>query len=92
MTEGSKKFLEALGEVDSVSRSSFKYSLIVTLNQRLCELQAHVAAIKASCDEAKTQLALTNESSKILLERAGNLRDERYSLLPSFLTCRVDCT
>ena len=33
--------------------------------------------MKASCDEAETQLALTNESSKMLLERAGNLRDER---------------
>ena len=40
--------------------------------------------MKASCDEAETQLALTNESSKMLLERAGNLRDERYNPLPSF--------
>ena len=38
--------------------------------------------MRASCDEAETQLALTNESSKILLERAGNLRDERYALSP----------
>lgn len=36
--------------------------------------------MRASCNEAETQLALTNESSKILLERAGNLRDERYVL------------
>jgi hypothetical protein len=48
--------------------------------------------MKASCDEAETQLALTNESSKMLLERAGNLRDERYNTLSSFLTGRVDCT
>ena len=43
--------------------------------------------MRASCDEAETQLALTNESSKILLERAGNLREERYVLVlvpPSF--------
>lgn len=33
--------------------------------------------MRSSCDEAETQLALTNESSKLLLERAGNLRDER---------------
>ncbi|KAF8163792.1 oligomeric complex COG6-domain-containing protein [Crassisporium funariophilum] len=61
LAEGSRKFLEALGEVDA----------------KLCELQSHVGVMRKSCDEAETQLALTNESSKILLERAGNLRDER---------------
>ena len=65
-------------------------SLIITSNWRLCELQTHVVAMKASCEEAEIQLALTNESSKMLLERAGNLRDERYNPLPSFLTLRVD--
>uniref|UniRef100_A0A8H7Y3X8 Conserved oligomeric Golgi complex subunit 6 n=1 Tax=Psilocybe cubensis TaxID=181762 RepID=A0A8H7Y3X8_PSICU len=64
LAEGSKKFLEALGEVDA----------------KLQELQKHVAAMRASCDEAETQLALTNESSKTLLERAGNLRDERQEV------------
>ncbi|KAF9555820.1 oligomeric complex COG6 [Agrocybe pediades] len=64
VAEGSKKFLEALGEVD----------------EKLHDLQVHVAAMRASCDEAETQLALTNESSKILLERAGNLRDERQEV------------
>ncbi|PPQ84070.1 hypothetical protein CVT26_013151, partial [Gymnopilus dilepis] len=64
LAEGSKKFLDALGEVDA----------------RLCELQIHVAAMRASCDEAETQLALTNESSKLLLEQAGNLRDERQEV------------
>ena len=38
----------------------------------------NVAAMRSSCDEAETQLALTNESSKLLLERAGSLRDERF--------------
>lgn len=33
--------------------------------------------MRASCDAAETQLSITNESSKILLERAGNLRDAR---------------
>jgi cell division protein FtsL len=57
----------------------FKYTItwLLTLNQKLRELQTHVAAMKASCNEAETQLALTNESSKMLLERANNLRDER---------------
>ncbi|KIM47009.1 hypothetical protein M413DRAFT_63561 [Hebeloma cylindrosporum] len=64
LAEGSRKFLEALGEVDA----------------KLGELQQHVAAMRKSCDEAETQLALTNESSKILLERAGNLRDERQDV------------
>ena len=79
LAEGSRKFLEALGEVDSVRTCSSqeRYNPINTSNQKLCELQTHVAAMKVSCDEAETQLALTNESSKMLLERAGNLRDER---------------
>ena len=45
--------------------------------QKLRELQAHLAAMRTSCDVAETQLTMTNESSKILLERAGSLRDER---------------
>ena len=68
LTEGYRKFLEVLGEVDSI-----RYYLY---DQKLCELQTHVMAMRASCDEVETQLALTNESSKMLLERAGNLRDE----------------
>ncbi|KDR69275.1 hypothetical protein GALMADRAFT_256106 [Galerina marginata CBS 339.88] len=64
LAEGSKKFLEALGEVDL----------------KLLQLQTHVGAMRASCDEAETQLALTNESSKLLLERAGTLRDQRQEV------------
>ncbi|KAF9476408.1 oligomeric complex COG6 [Pholiota conissans] len=64
LAEGSRKFLQALGEVDT----------------KLGALQTHVAAMRTSCDEAETQLALTNESSKLLLERAGNLRDERQEV------------
>jgi hypothetical protein len=65
--------------IDSVRTCSSqeRYNPINTSNQKLCQLQTHVAAMKVSCDEAETQLALTNESSKMLLERAGNLRDER---------------
>jgi len=36
--------------------------------------------MRMACDDAETQLALTGESSKVLLERAGNLRDERYAV------------
>ncbi|KAF8176766.1 oligomeric complex COG6-domain-containing protein [Pholiota molesta] len=64
LAEGSRKFLQALGEVDA----------------KLRELQTHVTAMRNSCDEAETQLALTNESSKLLLERAGHLRDERQEV------------
>ena len=45
--------------------------------QKLSDLQKHVAAMQASCDEAEKQLSLSNEASKMLLERAGSLRDER---------------
>ena len=33
--------------------------------------------MRSRCDEAETQLRLTNEASKSLLERAGSLRRER---------------
>jgi len=78
VAEGSKKFLEALSEVDEVSLLfCLRNPCVSTDLQKLRDLQVHVAAMRASCDEAETQLTLTNESSKILLERAGNLRDER---------------
>ena len=75
--------------------NKFDYILTITtisFDQKLCELQTHVAAMKASCDEAETQLALTNESSKMLLERAGNLRDERLASCLTFLLDGVDWT
>ncbi|KAF7367249.1 Conserved oligomeric Golgi complex subunit 6 [Mycena sanguinolenta] len=64
LAQGSHQFLEALGEVD----------------QKLEELQRHVAAMHASCDEAETQLKLTNEASAMLLERAGSLSEERQEV------------
>ncbi|KAJ7139696.1 oligomeric Golgi complex subunit 6 [Mycena epipterygia] len=64
LAEGSHQFLKAFGEVD----------------QKLEELQQHVAAMHASCDEAETQLKLTNESSAMLLERAGSLSEERQEV------------
>ncbi|KAJ7814128.1 oligomeric complex COG6 [Mycena olivaceomarginata] len=64
LAEGSHQFLEAFGEVD----------------QKLEELQRHVAAMHASCDEAETQLRLTNEASTMLLERAGSLSEERQEV------------
>lgn len=48
-----------------------------TAGQKLDELQKHVDAMRVSCDEAERQLALTTDASKTLLERAGNLREER---------------
>jgi len=40
-------------------------------------LQTHVAATRSSCDGAEKRLQQTDESGKSLLERAGNLREER---------------
>ena len=37
-----------------------------------------MGAMRSMCDDAETQLQLTNEASKTLLERAGSLRRERY--------------
>ncbi|KAJ7293752.1 oligomeric Golgi complex subunit 6 [Mycena rebaudengoi] len=64
LAEGSRQFLKAFGEVD----------------QKLEELQRHVAVMHASCDEAETQLQLTNTSSAMLLERAGSLSEERQEV------------
>lgn len=36
-----------------------------------------MGTMRSHCDEAETQLRLTNEASKSLLERAGSLRRER---------------
>lgn len=51
--------------------------LCLICTQKLEELHQHIGAMRASCDEAEAQLQLTNEASKTLLERAGNLREER---------------
>ncbi|KAF7306576.1 E3 ubiquitin-protein ligase PEP5 [Mycena indigotica] len=64
LAEGSQQFLATFAEVD----------------QRLEELQYHVAAMHASCDEAENQLRLTSEASAMLLERAGSLSEERQEV------------
>ncbi|KAJ7593358.1 oligomeric complex COG6 [Mycena floridula] len=64
LAEGSRHFLNAFGEVD----------------QKLDDLSNHVAQMRADCDEAEKQLQLTSEASKTLLERAGNLREERQNV------------
>ncbi|KAK0483339.1 oligomeric complex COG6 [Armillaria novae-zelandiae] len=64
LAEGSRHFLAAFGEVD----------------QKLGELQKHVDAMHASLDDAEKQLQLTNEASSSLLEKAGNLRQERQEV------------
>ncbi|KAJ4481001.1 oligomeric complex COG6 [Lentinula aciculospora] len=75
LAEGSRHFLKVLSEVD----------------EKLIALQKHVTAMHVSCDEAEKQLQLSNEASKSLLERAGNLREERQevedqkSIVSSFL-------
>lgn len=37
----------------------------------------------AACEEAENQLKSTNDASKTVLERAGTLRDERYTVTPN---------
>ncbi|KII95365.1 hypothetical protein PLICRDRAFT_34211 [Plicaturopsis crispa FD-325 SS-3] len=64
LAEGSRQFLSAFGEVD----------------QKLDELQEHITTMRSRCDEAETQLRLTDEASKSLLERAGSLREERQEV------------
>ncbi|KAJ8522928.1 hypothetical protein ONZ45_g610 [Pleurotus djamor] len=61
LAEGSRDFLNALGEV----------------SKTLQTLQEHIDALHVGCDEAETQLAFTQESSKSILEHAGNLNIER---------------
>ncbi|KAJ2912469.1 hypothetical protein MD484_g7951, partial [Candolleomyces efflorescens] len=64
LAESSHHFVKALGEVDL----------------KLSALQAHIQAMHAACAEAEGQLQSTNEASKAVLERAGNLRDERQEV------------
>ncbi|EIW84653.1 oligomeric complex COG6 [Coniophora puteana RWD-64-598 SS2] len=64
LAKGSQHFLLAFGEVD----------------QKLADLENHVAAMRASCDDAEAQLQLTTTASKALLERAEKLRSERQEI------------
>ncbi|KAJ2923760.1 hypothetical protein H1R20_g13342, partial [Candolleomyces eurysporus] len=64
LAESSHHFVKALGEVDL----------------KLSELQVHIQAMHTACAEAEGQLQSTNEASKAVLERAGNLRDERQEV------------
>jgi hypothetical protein len=41
--------------------------------------------MKSDCDEAETQLSLTQQSGRTLLDRAGSLREERCVFSFSFL-------
>ena len=50
---------------------------VIHFDQKLDGLQQHISAMRISCDEAETQLRLTNEASTALLERAGSLQEER---------------
>jgi hypothetical protein len=56
-----------------------QFMLLSYNGQKLDELQQHIDAMRVSCDKAESQLALTTGSSKTLLERAGNLREERFA-------------
>ncbi|KAF8126016.1 oligomeric complex COG6 [Boletus edulis] len=64
LAEGSQQFLKAFGEVD----------------QKLDDLQNIVAEMRQHCDEAETQLKLTEEASRSLLEQAESLRYERQQV------------
>ena len=59
--------------------------------QKLNELQAHVGIMQSRCDDAETQLQLTNEASKALLERAGSLRRSRWASLSHFDVQWLSC-
>ncbi|KAF8889933.1 oligomeric Golgi complex subunit 6 [Infundibulicybe gibba] len=61
LAEGSNQFLAVLGDLDQI----------------LDTLQEHTGAMRKSCDDAEEQLRLTGDASKIVLERAGSLREER---------------
>lgn len=66
LTEGSRKFLEALGEVDSGSLFFYPLSLqSETLELQTQAVQNHMMAMIASCDKAEIQLNLTNKASEM---------------------------
>jgi conserved oligomeric Golgi complex subunit 6 len=91
LAKGSRQFLAAFGEVDQVCAAWLlcRVSTYVHYSQKLDELQNHIAAMRSQCDEAETQLQLTSSASKSLLERAGNLRQER-SVTPIFPLCTLN--
>ncbi|KAM5532325.1 hypothetical protein V8D89_014004 [Ganoderma adspersum] len=64
LTESSRQFLTAFGEVD----------------KQLDTLQDHIGLMRTRCDDAQTQLHETNKACKSLIDRAGSLREERQGV------------
>ncbi|KAK8861721.1 hypothetical protein IAR55_002544 [Kwoniella newhampshirensis] len=60
---GSKRFLEAFGEVD----------------QKLDVLREHMMEMQVRCDQVQAELDQANSGTKYLLERADGLRSQRAS-------------
>jgi conserved oligomeric Golgi complex subunit 6 len=83
LADGSRQFLKVFGEVDQVCQCQhltfFVYSYACFLAQKLDELQEHINAMRASCEQAEAQLQVTDKTSKTLLEHAGKLQQERYA-------------
>ncbi|ORY21431.1 putative intra-golgi transport-related protein [Naematelia encephala] len=63
MAGGSRRFLEAFGEVD----------------QKLDVLREHMQEMQVRCDQVQAELDQANSGTKYLLERADGLRSQRAS-------------
>ncbi|CDZ97324.1 casein kinase i [Phaffia rhodozyma] len=61
LAEGSKKFLDAFGEVD----------------QKLDALQRHILEMHTRCDDVQAKLEDASSGTQFLLERAEGLREQR---------------
>lgn len=62
--------------------SSAGWLMLGVIPQKLDVLQSQITDMRERCAEAENQLQETNDSCRTLLERAGNLRQERL-VLPS---------
>lgn len=82
LAEGSRHFLKVLSQVDEVCVRLTKKSKLCneTSPQKLVAVQKQVSAMHISLEESEKHLQLTNEASKSLLDRAGNLREERCAI------------
>ena len=79
LANGSRRFLEAFGEVDKVG---FLKSVLGRAEdpKKLEVLRAHMQEMQVRCDQIQSELDQANSGTEYLLERAGGLRSQRCGL------------
>jgi hypothetical protein len=81
LAEGSRKFLDAFGEVDQVCSHVLILHRARADRKRLNVLREHMQEMQIRCDQVQAELDQANSGTKYLLERADGLRSQRSVIL-----------